>query len=161
MMTWNGKRSLVLAFSLLTGCGGPSFESEAVELEYLDSLSNPTPKQFLRRKELHAAAVRAAQEERIRLAEEERILREQDRILREQDRIRLVEEVERRMTPEEKAAYRENQASHDLEADYHNAEAKGMTPEAARAVYQSIIDRYPGTRAAAKARERLDELGTP
>ncbi len=49
-------RRLVLASCLLAGCGGPAFESEAVELEYLDALSNPTPGQFLRRKQLRAEA---------------------------------------------------------------------------------------------------------
>ena len=121
-------RRLVLGFCLVAGCGGPAFESEAVELEYLEALSNPTREQFLRRKQLHAAAV---------------------------------EEKRRRDTPEARFADPEDQAAYALEVDYEAAEARGMTPEAARAVYRSIIKRYPGTRTAAKSQERLDNLGSP
>ena len=166
-------RRLVLASCLLAGCGGPAFESEAVELEYLDALSNPTPGQFLRRKQLYAEAEErrraevAAAEERRRNTPEAKakakaITEEKARFAEAfaDDQARIAKAVADQV--EQVASdRREDQAATALDATYRAAEAEGMTPEAVRAVYRSFLERYPGTRAATAVQGRLNKRARP
>jgi hypothetical protein len=46
------KRLILLSALVIAGCGGPSFENEVDEFRYLSSLSNPTPEQWKRKKEI-------------------------------------------------------------------------------------------------------------
>jgi hypothetical protein len=57
--------SLLLSLAVL-GCG-TGFKDEAEELEYLSSLSNPTPAQFLRKKELMREQAKQFSEPRAQL----------------------------------------------------------------------------------------------
>jgi hypothetical protein len=57
----------VLCLAIGVGCGGAKFADEREELSYLSSLSNPTPEQWKRKKELEeqARSEQSAQEEAI------------------------------------------------------------------------------------------------
>src|SRR3954469_17056522 len=58
-----GRLAWTLALLVVIGCG-PSFRDEAAEFESLQAVANPTPAQFLRRKELgEGAGLKAAEAE--------------------------------------------------------------------------------------------------
>jgi len=66
-------KRLLVGLALFCGCSqSAKFEDPGQELEYLQSLSNPTPEQFLRKKELQTLAERRRQEERDREWEADR-----------------------------------------------------------------------------------------
>lgn len=137
---------LCLAF----GCGHTQFESPREEEEYLASLSNPTPDQFLR----HKALVKV----RLKLREESE----------ERERLAWLADAPQREAAAQAAAAKQEAAAQAAAAkqeadvvailmrDAKDKESKGSKADFALAArwYKAVVDKHPSVPEAALATER-------
>lgn len=143
------RAALAVCLCLLLGCSKEQFKSEAEELEYLTSISQPSVTQFHRKKELEAKA--DAVRRQASLAD--------DRAFQAEEQARLNEEAarEKALEPQRKAE-RAAQAKAALEeaVEWENRFVAG-TPKAADH-YRNVVKDFPDTPEARAAQIRIQEL---
>ena len=132
----------ILCGALLAGCGH-TFKSEGEEFEYLNSISNPTPAQWERRKELREKALLKVHEEEMRRKAE----------TDEADREWAAGEPARAKAEKERAAVERREAVADLMRRGEAYEAKGE-PGPAFHCYKDVVEKYPDAPEAKLAAER-------
>jgi TolA-binding protein len=152
-------RCLALLVVLVAGCG-VRWESEAEELSYLQSLSNPTPEQWKRRrvllqKDAKEAAERdavAAQERANEDARNARIQSENDRQARLRDNDPAVIAQRKKAAADAERPW----AKSLLKVAMDHQDAGDL--DAAAKAYQRLIDLYPNLPEGEEGRIRLDRL---